>query len=163
MWTLFNLLRAMLSALANNTAAVRDNTEQLREVSYQLDELLKRLFALPDPGPIFLSVTSEDQNMLTFTIHLPAEPAEPNDIVSGELTVTVANSAPVVFPTDKGQAEVSGLTGNQGDTVTATFTYIDDASPPNRSVHASVLNVVLNDTIPPPSPGNLSLEVTAES
>lgn len=99
--------------------------------------------------------------MLTFKINLPAEPTEPNDIASGELTVTIAGGTPTVMPTAKGQIEVVGLTGNQGDSVEVTFAYIDDAG--NRSVQPSGLNVVLSDTIPPANPGTLSLEVTAES
>lgn len=99
--------------------------------------------------------------MLTFKINLPALPPEPNDIASGELTVTVNGSAPVVFPTAKAQTAVEGLTGNEGETVEAAFIWIDDAG--NKSQQPAALTVVLADTIPPADPGALALEVTSES
>lgn len=99
--------------------------------------------------------------MLAFKITLPPEPAEPNDIASGELSLTIAGGARVVIPTTKGQTEVTDLEGNDGDNVLATFAYIDDAG--NRSLVPSSIDVELSDTIPPANPGELALVVTGES
>jgi len=168
MWSLLGLLNRLIaalqataSALANNTLAVNLNTATGQQTNKLLAELLERLRNLPDPGPVSLTITAENQNVLTYKINLPSEPAEPNDIASGELTITVNGQTPAVVATTKGQTEVDGLSGEQGDTVEVTFAYIDDAG--NRSVHPSVLNVTLADTIPPADPGALGLEVTAET
>lgn len=182
MWSLFKLLNdlaraisANTLALVNNTQAVNLNTvteqqlhrdlaqlhEDLGQLHADLTQLLDRLRNLPDPDPITITITAENGAMLTFKINLPPEPTEASDIESGELTVTVGGGTPAVIPTVKGQTEVAGLTGNQGDTVEVTFAYVDDAG--NRSVHPSSLSVELTDTIPPANPGELSLEVTAET
>ncbi len=166
---------ANTAALADSAAALADNTATNRqllsalglmtvevdELNVKLAKLLDRLRDLPDPGPISLSVYLEDGSMLVFKINLPALPDPPGDIVSGELTVTIGGASPVVIPTTSGQAVVDELRGNQGDSVTASFAWVDDAG--NRSVHPSSIDgLVLNDTIPPPDPGALSLEVTRE-
>lgn len=100
--------------------------------------------------------------MLNFKILLPALPPEPNDIASGELTLTVGSGEAQVIATAKDQVEVVGLAGNEGEAVNASFVYIDDAG--NRSANASVMpTVVLADTIPPPDAGVLGLMITGES
>lgn len=132
------------------------------QINEKLGRLLDRLSNLPDPDKISLLVTAEDGSMLTFKINLPAAPPEPNDIVGGELTVVIGTADPVVLSTTKDQTVVEGLQGNDGESVKASFAYLDDATPPNKSVHPSTIDVVLADTIPPADPGVLSLEVTGE-
>jgi hypothetical protein len=148
-------------ALRDNTTATRENTARLQQLTRAIEALLDVLKRPPNPKPISLTITAENQNVLTFTINLPASPPEPNDIASGELVVTIDGGAPAVFPTTKDQVGVEGLTGNQGVRVLASFVHIDDAG--NKSVTPASLDVVLNDTIPPADPGALGLTVTAES
>ena len=155
MWSLFKTLNSLLSA-------IRENTLALRALRLKVEELLERLRNLPDPDPISLTIVSEDGSMLNFKINLPALPPEPNDIASGELTVTVGSGEPQVIATAKEQVEVVGLAGNEGEAVNASFVYIDDAG--NRSANASVMpTVVLADNIPPADPSVLALEITGES
>lgn len=98
-------------------------------------------------------------NMLGFKIVLPELPPEPNDIVSGELTVSIGEAEQIITTT-KEQTEVADLAGEQGAAVHVSFVYIDDAG--NRSEDASVLTETLIDTIPPAVPGALGLAITSE-
>jgi hypothetical protein len=162
-------MRAQTLAAQEQTRAVQANSAVLWVVVSKLDKLIEKLGTIPDPDQISLIVTKEIGSMLQFKITLPAEPDAPNDIVGGELTVTIGSETPVVVATSKGQSEVTGadaatpFSGNQGDLVSASFVYLDDAVPPNRSMHPSAINgVELTDTIPPSDPGSLGLAVTAE-
>jgi hypothetical protein len=136
------------------------NTVALDRANELLSKLLDRLRNLPDPGPLTLSVTSEEENMLKFRIQLPSEP-DGADIASGELTVKIGDDPEQTIATTKGQTEVADLRGAQGARVSASFVYIDDAG--NRSEHPSQLTgVELLDTIPPPDAGALGIQVTGE-
>lgn len=175
MWNPFTIMASLIQALRENTVATAANTQAVRqlktnldvvvlqidELTSQLAELLDHLRDLPDPGPIFLTATQEIDSMLQFKIVLPALPDPPGDIVSGLLRVTVGDGPEQSFETTKEQAEVAGLSGEQGQAVNASFVWIDDAG--NASANPSVLeNVILADSIAPPSPGALGLSVTAE-
>lgn len=132
----------------------------LERIAVALEGLLQHVLdkVLPNPGPLILVVTGEN-GMLKFKIVLPALPPEPNDIVSGELTVTV-DGASTVHPTTKDQTEVLDLEGNEDVAVTASFAYLDNKG--NKSVHPSTLSEVLTDDVPPPNPGELGISVTGE-
>jgi hypothetical protein len=161
MWTLFKSLSELLTALKANTSAVRQNMAAVVLLTVRAEQLLDRLRNLPDPEPISLFVTGERDSMLSFKIQLPSLPEGPNDIASGELTVTIDGGAPAVFPTAKDATEVDGFSGNDGAAVRASFAYIDDAG--NKSTTPAVLDAVLSDTIPPSDPGALALLVTGET
>lgn len=144
-----------------NTVWQQQHTHQLRLLNLKVEELLKRLRNLPDPGLLSISVTSEEENMLVFKIQLPAEPEGFTDIAKGELKVKIGDDAEQLIATEKGQKEVAGLKGAQGAPVSCSFVYIDDAG--NRSEHPTELvGVALADTIPPPDAGALGIQVTAE-
>ena len=174
-WNPFTLMANLITELRANTIAVAANTAAVRqldthigilimeadELNVKLAKLLDRLRDLPDPGPLSLTVTQELGTMLQFKIVLPALPDPPGDIASGLLKVTIGDGAEQSFATAKDQLEVPGLEGEQGQAVNASFVYIDDAG--NPSADSSKLeNIILADTIPPPSPGVLGLSVTAE-
>lgn len=182
MWTLFTALKNLTAALIDsakaavwNTTATNQNTqaaqvqtvvlgrliEQLARIESLLIKLLLKLANVPDPGPISILVTGENENMLTFQITLPGEPDGFTDIASGELKLKVGDADEQTIATTKGQSVVDGLSGAQGAAVTASFAYIDDSG--NRSQHPSTLDgIILVDTIPPPDPGTLGIQVTGE-
>lgn len=97
---------------------------------------------------------------LHFKVQLPAEPGGPNDIVGGQLDVTVNGNALPSIATAKGQTEVAGLSGPQDANVHLAFRYKDDAG--NLS-DPSEADVVLADTFAPPAPGALGILVTGET
>jgi len=113
------------------------------------------------PGLWIVQCSTGDYAVWSVKISLPPAPPEPNDIVSGELTVKIGDSAEQTIATTKEQTEVTGLEGAQGDRVLASFAYIDDAD--NPSEHPSTVDVVLSDTVPPADPGTLGLTVTGET
>jgi hypothetical protein len=159
-----NKLAADLVFAIMDSALTRD--ENLRLLTKSIDGLnstIKRVFFKPpNPGPLRITATGELQmaNMLGFKIVLPELPPEPNDIVSGELTVSIGTGEAQVIPTTKEQTEIVGLSGEQGAEVNVSFVYVDDAG--NRSEEASSLLETLVDTIPPATPGALGLAVTSE-
>lgn len=159
-----NQLRSDMVFAIMDSAITRD--ENLRSLTESIDSLnatLKRfLFQPPKPDPLRIIVTGESHmpNMLGFKIVLPELPPEPNDIVSGELTVSIGEADAQLYPTTKEMTEVAGLAGEQGMAVSVSFVYVDDAG--NRSEDASVLTETLVDTIPPAVPGALGLAVTSE-
>lgn len=174
-WNPFTIMANLITELRNNTAALAANTATNRqllsaigllamevdELNTKLAKLLDRLRDLPDPGPISLTVTQESGTMLQFKITLPALPDPAGDIVSGLLRLTIGDGAEQSIETTKEQTEVTGLSGEQGQAVNASFVWIDDAG--NQSANPSKLeNVILADTIPPPDAGVLGLSVTAE-
>lgn len=154
-----DLLRAI-----NDSAGSRDeHTRLLIEACRELNLTLKRFIRPPTPRRLQLVVTGEGQmaNILNFKINLPELPPEPNDIVSGELTLVIGEAAPQIIFTAKDQVEVLGFAGKQDDTVEAAYVFIDDAG--NRSEQPSTLTVVLTDTIAPAVPGALGIVVTGET
>jgi len=140
---------------------IRRLRAELPGLGLQLSDLLARLTDLPNPGSLTISVISEERGMLQFKITLPTLPPEPNDIVSGELTVKVGDAESAVVTTAKDQLEVVGLEGEQNAALSVSFAYIDDAG--NRSVHPSTISDSLRDTIPPADPGALGLVITGET
>lgn len=144
-------------------ADVREAVDMLATVSGKLDQIIELLSVpvVPNPGPITVLITGESDMGLIFKVSLPAEPEGALDIASGELTVTVGAGEPSVIATAKGQLSVDDLQGADGETVSASFVFVDDAG--NRSVVPSTASAVLADTIPPADPGALAIEITGEN
>ena len=173
-WNPFKAMSNLIAAIKANTEALKASTLASTEQTLALDQnsaicartnmllekLLDSLRNLPDPGPISLTVTKENGTMLLFKINLPALPDDASDIVSGELKLKIGDADEQTIATTKEQTTVEGLSGDAGQTVNASFAYVDGAG--NRSVHPSPLSVVLADTIPPPDAGVLGLEVTGQ-
>lgn len=111
----------------------------------------------PMPGPLRLTVISEDRDMLQFKLVLPA-PGAP-DVVSRELSVKVGEGDAVVQPLAPDALEVVGFEGADNAVVAVSLVDIDDAG--NRS-EAREQQFTLTDTIAPPQPGEIGLQVTAE-
>lgn len=180
MWSLLKAFAKLTAALVENTLALMalrevttEQTRSNRTLTVNIDALNQNIVKLiaviqgpvADPDPISLLVYAEDGSMLVFKINLPGLPEDPNaakQITGGELTVMIGTADPVVISTAVGQAVVEGLKGNDGESVKASFAFLDTATPPNKSVHPSTIDAVLSDTIPPADPGILSLEVTGE-
>lgn len=131
--------------------------------------VLNRFHKPPTPGRLKLVVTGEIPrsgetqmvDILTFKVQLPAPPAEPNDIVNGQLTIQIGEADPQVVITAKDQLEVEGLSGEQDTTVSLSFVYIDDSG--NVSAEPSTVVATLVDTFAPPDPGVLGVVVTGET
>ena len=158
-----NQLREEVVTAIDGSAASRDaHLVMLIESLNTINSTLKRFFKPQDPKPVKLVITGESEmaNMLGFKIVLPTLPPEPNDIVSGELTVQVGAGEAAVVATTKQQTEVVDLAGEEGATVNVSYVYVDNAG--NRSETASTLSVVLVDTIAPAVPGVLGVVVTSE-
>lgn len=112
------------------------------------------------PGILRLAVYSEESDMLKFKLTPIPAPGAP-DVVRRELTVTVADGAPTLIELAPDQTEATSDTfvGNDNDRVLTSLVDIDDAG--NRSP-AREQEFTLTDTIAPPEPGAIGLEVTEE-
>lgn len=110
------------------------------------------------PGRVYLRVLREGANgMLTFILNLPEKSAA--DVVSRELSVSVAGAEAEVMSVAADATSSQEFTAEQGATVSGSLVDIDDAG--NRS-QPREFSFVLADTIAPPQPGDVGLEVTAE-
>lgn len=110
------------------------------------------------PGRVYLRVLREGANgMLTFILNLPEKSAA--DVVSRELSVSVAGAEAEVLSVAADATSSQEFTAEQGATVSGSLVDIDDAG--NRS-QPREFSFVLADTIAPPQPGDVGLEVTSE-
>lgn len=150
--------QAYLNSL-ERAAAAETEARLLRAELARLVKYVRRIAGAEHAGRLSISTISQAGSMLTFNINLPTNQDETT--VKGELTYTVGSSEPVSVETSLGQTVLSGLTGNHGDPVAASFVWIDNAG--NRSVTPSTLEATLLDTIPPGDPGQLSITVTGET
>lgn len=116
-----------------------------------------KVLRLKTPGLVLLKIVSEEGNMLTFVLTLPAPGAA--DVVSRELVVSVNGGEAQTLSLDGAATESSELSGEQDNSVTGTLVDIDDAG--NRS-EPREFSFVLVDNLAPPQPGELGLRVTAE-
>lgn len=96
---------------------------------------------------------------MQFEIGLPT-PTAP-DVASGELTIQIGSNEPFVINTTPTEQTIQDarFSGADGETVIATFVFVDDAGNKSQAREASA---VLADTIPPPQPGELAIRVTGE-
>lgn len=102
-------------------------------------------------------ITREEDGMLTFSVQLGPKLAQ--DVVSRELSVTVNESTETrTLGPDESVAE--GFSGEDNAAVHVELVDVDDAG--NRS-EPGVLDAVLTDTLPPPQPNVLGIQVTSES
>ena len=95
--------------------------------------------------------------MLVFSISLP--PVGAADVVERTLTVTIGDNAPQTLNPAIDATETGELQGNDNDAVHAELVDTDDAG--NQS-QPSTLDAVLSDTIPPPQPGQMGINVIRE-
>lgn len=110
------------------------------------------------PGRVYLRVLREGANgMLTFILKLPEKSAA--DVVSRELSVSVAGADAEVLSVAADATSSQEFTAEQGATVSGSLVDIDDAG--NRSP-AREFSFVLADTIAPPQPGEVGVEVVSE-
>lgn len=149
----------LVNSIDTATDASLSVVTSLNSIADSLKEIcrfLKLAVGPPTPGVISVrSLRQEIDGMIVFTISLPL-PWPDKDVVSGEVTVTVANNAPVTVPVSLGAEESPEFKGEAGETVSATFAYVDAAG--NRSAHpAAVENVVLQDTFPPVDPAAIGI------
>ena len=138
---ILSLLSKLLKALNELTKAIQAATKILR---------LKR------PGLVFLKLTKEENDMLFFTLELPAPGA--SDVVTRKLSVKVGSADAVSVDLAIGDA-VPEFSGNDNDVVEGYLVDVDDAG--NGSL-PSEFSYVLTDTIAPPAPGQVGLKVTRE-
>lgn len=157
-------LEAIERLLQSINGRVYDANVRLERIHETLRTLLAWKKARWGPRPperVRLVVKGEvDVDILSFDVILPPWPTG-TDVTKGILRVTVGDSESVEREVDVGQTTVSGFQGPQDASVELIFWYLDDAG--NRSVNPSTFSGTLVDTIPPPDPGQLGIQVTGET
>jgi hypothetical protein len=168
--------RSTLEVLTNNISlliGVSKDRYLLEQQQYQLNVKLKKtLEELPlkiqyavrrpwKPGKLTIvplgEVHMSSVDKINFKVVLPPL-ATPNDVVTRELTVTIAG-ATEVKNLSPDTVEVNDLVGPQDAEVVLVLVDIDDAG--LRSA-AATLTGVLADTFPPAAPGSLALQTIGE-
>lgn len=123
-----------------------------------------RLLAGPPAGigPFYIEITG-DNGMLVARVKLPSIPegTPEGEVVSGRLVLTV-NGAEQTTETTPGQEFVEGLQFNDGDKVSGSFSFVDNAG--NVSLTPKTFDEVeLKDTIAVEPTGDFGIEITGEA
>jgi len=168
MWP-FNGIRKQLEELkklcfvlrCGQEVAERSNLLFYTNLSLRLDrieKLQKQLLFRLGPGNVSIRITGETSmaDVLLFVVYLPPKSAP--DVVARKLSVEIDGETRVL-ELDADASQVADLSGLEGSTVSLSLVDIDNAD--NQS-EASVFSTILKDTIAPPKPGVLGLEITAE-
>jgi len=146
----------LVTAAQTQNALTVKLVRALESCAKQLQAIKRCLYR---PGKVEIKTKGRVDMAILFDVSLP--PPGATDVVSRELFLTI-DGAIVEVPLLPGNATIaSGFQGPQGATVGATLVDIDDAG--NRSEPSPKLVATLQDTIPPPAPGELGLIVTGET
>jgi hypothetical protein len=153
-----NKILTQQQAIARDLQALR-NQQQAR--FSLIESLLCDLLLRGKPGPVQLVVTGEmfmgQKKFLKFTLVLPAKAAP--DVATRELTVKIGDNEASTSTLAGNETQVEGLKGLADAIVEVSLADVDDNG--NRSpVVSSSFRLV--DTIAPPVPGELALQVTGE-
>ena len=123
-----------------------------------IDSLVKVL-RLRKPGRVFIKLLSRmEKGMLNFVLVLPPKGAP--DVVTRMVTLQVGTQEVVTVEVDGETLETEEFSGNDNDPVVGSLVDVDDAG--NHSEPRD-FDFVLLDTIPPPQPGEVGLEVRSET
>ena len=106
-------------------------------------------------GPLTVLSVKENENMLTYTIGIPAPGA--SDVVERELMVTRNGETTQLTLALDATEEIVEV--EQGFEVELQLVDIDDAG--NRS-EPSVLSFTATDTVPPPKPADMTINSVTE-
>lgn len=117
------------------------------------------LFAMSRPGPVGIRQTREELGMPFFVLTLP--PVKPEDkVVTRELSVSLAGGERISLSPAVDAAESDELGPiNYGDSIVGTLIDVDRIG--NRSGEET-FDLVLADTTPPATPGDVGFRVTRE-
>lgn len=118
----------------------------------------------PRPLPFYL-VSLEESSMGLFTAKVTLPEAGAADSIKQVLTVTAEGAEPKTFTRDlkAGDSPLITLTDLAEDVpVTLSLVEIDDANPPNTSEPAT-LTFTPHDSVAPPKPGEMSVELTEQA
>jgi len=123
-----------------------------------------RLLAGPPAGigPFYIEIIG-DNGMLVARVKLPSIPegTPEGEVVAGRLVLTV-NGAEQTTETTPGQEYVEGLQFNDGDKVSGSFSFVDNAG--NVSLTPKTFDEVeLKDTIAVEPTGDFGIEITGEA
>ena len=115
----------------------------------------------PMPGALSLVVISQENSMLQFKLS-PLPPGSAPDVVTQEVSTTIAGGDPIVRTVPVAQTELTdpGFEGEENAAVDTSLVNIDGAG--NRSP-AHVQAFVLEDNQSPPEPGDIGLVVTGQT
>lgn len=138
--------------------AVEANTAAMLELAKAV-----RLLAGPPAGigPFYIEIVGENE-MLVARVKLPSIPegTPEGEVIAGKL-VLVVNGNEQTTDTLPGQEFVEGLTFNDGDKVSGSFSFVDNAG--NVSLTPKTFDEVeLKDTIPVEPTGDFGIEITGE-
>jgi hypothetical protein len=131
-------------------------TREVIELTRELKRC-RKVISLRKPGLVYVLVTSEESGMLKFKVKL--SPPGAADVVGRELTVKVGDAEATTVTLAGDATESAEMTGADNAVVSGSLTDVDDAG--NRS-ESRLFEGTLTDTIAPPQPGELAIEITGE-
>lgn len=161
----FAALRELSNKILVQQQAIASDLQSLRNQQQDrfliIESLLCDLLLRGKPGPVQLVVTGEtfmeQQKFLKFTLVLPPKAAP--DVATRELTVKIGDNEASTSTLAGNESSVEGLEGLADAVVEVSLADVDGNG--NRSPAVSG-TFRLVDTIAPPVPGELALQVTGE-
>jgi hypothetical protein len=149
----------MFKFIKKHRQALKENTEAILILAKAI-----RLLAGPPAGigPLSLEVYGEN-DMLLARVKLPSIPegTPEGEVISGQVTLTV-NGVEQTIETVPGQEYLEGLTFNEGDKVSGSFSFVDNNG--NISTTPKTFDEVeIKDTFAVEPTGDFGLEVTGET
>jgi hypothetical protein len=149
----------MFCSLKKHRKAVEANTAALLELTKAVKQLAG---PTPGVGSLYLQIIGEGE-MLQGRVKLPSIPegTPEGEVVSGKLTLTV-NGTTQEFDTTPGQEFQEGLQFNQGDLVSGSFVFIDNAGNVSKTPK-TFDEMEVKDTIAVEPEGDFGLEITGET
>lgn len=121
---------------------------------------------LPSPGPLVPAIIKDERDsMLVYNQPFPAFPTDSehaDDIAGIQFSVMQGGVLvpsldgypnPQLLPKDATQTDF--IVDDKAGDATTSFSYYDDADPPNFSLHPKERTFTPRDTIPPADPGDM--------
>jgi hypothetical protein len=131
----------------------------------RLDDLLRWLAReiapfLPPAQPKQLTaiLVREEENMLVYDVPFP--PTQDPDVMTRRLSTSVDGT--VTDQDYAGDALKGQIKVPAGSAIIVSLRDIDDAVPPNESKPSDPYSFIAKDTLPPATPGQLSVELISE-
>lgn len=149
---MFSFIKKYRKAMQDNTAAIRELTKAIKQLAGPTS----------GTGVLWLELIGEN-GMLQGRVKLPSVPegTPAGEVVSGKLVLTV-NGTPQEFDTTPGQEYQEGLSFNEGDLVSGSFTFTDNAGNVSKTPK-TFDEIEVKDTFAVEPDGEFGLEITGET
>lgn len=153
-------INSRVFAIDMRTSVLVEDFQKNLEILKKIHDWQRSRWGPRKPETPTIVVVQEDHmaDMLVFNVLLPPWPQN-TDIVKGVLWVKTGDTDHGTVDVAFGSSTAGPFSGPQDSEVSLKFWYVDDAG---NTSEPSFFSTVLIDTVPPPGPGNLGIQVVGE-